>query len=110
MPKLNHFSVKAVKSISKENKEIMLEDMTATIDIKGTDVLNGLKFLTENSDVILEPLPSWTTKAVYRGRNHINIKPTTTSTTSPITKNIHRPIMQASTSSRFVMNEISVMG
>ena len=45
-----------------ENKEIMLEDMTATIDIKGTDVLNGLKFLTENSDIILDPLPSWTTK------------------------------------------------
>ena len=45
-----------------ENKEIMLEDMTATIDIKGTDVLNGLKFLTENSDIILEPLPSWATK------------------------------------------------
>ena len=40
----------------------MLEDMTATIDIKGTDVLNGLKFLTENSDIILEPLPSWATK------------------------------------------------
>ena len=36
--------------------------MTATIDIKGTDVLNGLKILTENSDVILEPLPSWATK------------------------------------------------
>ena len=40
----------------------MLEDMTATIDIKGTDVLNGLKILTENSDIILEPLPSWATK------------------------------------------------
>ena len=36
--------------------------MTATIDIKGTDVLNGLKILTEKSDVILEPLPSWATK------------------------------------------------
>ena len=36
--------------------------MTATIDIKGTDVLNGLKILTEISDVILEPLPSWATK------------------------------------------------
>ena len=45
-----------------ENKEIMLEDMTATIDIKGTDVLNGLKILTENSDIILNPLPSWATK------------------------------------------------
>ena len=44
--------------------------------------------------------------AVYRGRNHINIKPTTCSPT----KNI-LPMVQASTSSRrIVMNEISVMG
>ena len=55
-----------------ENKEIMLEDMTATIDIKGTDVLNGLKFLTENSDIILEPLPSWATK----GKNIVGVSAT----------------------------------
>lgn len=74
MPILNHFSVSAVNSIRDDQKTLM-ENVTATIELKGNDVLNSLRNLASNSDIIMDPLPPWVTKAVYRGRNHVNIKP-----------------------------------
>ena len=52
-----------------------MENVTATIDLRGTDVLNSLRHLVSQSDIITDPLPAWVTKAVYRGRNHVIIKP-----------------------------------
>ena len=61
--------------IQDDEGNILVEDVSTTIDMKGSDVLNSLRDLATNSDVILDPLPDWVTKAVYRGRNHIKIKP-----------------------------------
>ena len=52
-----------------------MENVTATIDLRGNDVLNSLRHLVSQSDIITDPLPAWVTKAVYRGRNHVIIKP-----------------------------------
>ena len=64
-----------------------MENVTATIDLRGNDVLNSLRHLVSQSDIITDPLPAWVTKAVYRGRNHVIIKPRVKRLSSSASKN-----------------------
>ena len=53
-----------------------MEDFKSSIEIKGHDVLNGLREISQKSkEMISQPPPSWIQKAVYRGRHQVCIKP-----------------------------------
>ena len=63
-------------------------DFRTTLELKGTDVLNGLRQICElqssDANLVADPVPSWICKAVYRGRNQVYIKPKQLPTRSPL--------------------------
>jgi len=76
LPTLNLFTVSAVNDMTCDGKRVIMEDFKSSIEIKGHDVLNGLREISQKSkEIISQPPPSWIQKAVYRGRHQICIKP-----------------------------------
>merc|ERR1719273_2860366 len=73
---LNLFTVSAVNDMTCDGKRVIMEDFKSSIEIKGHDVLNGLREISQKSkEMISQPPPSWIQKAVYRGRHQVCIKP-----------------------------------
>jgi hypothetical protein len=83
---------------------MLLDDFTCTVELKGPDVLNGLRQISDFSSqniVTADTPPSWLRNAGYRGRNYIHIKP----------KGKLQPKINARKSRIFVdMDEMSVVG
>ena len=53
-----------------------MEDLKCTLEVKGTNILKGLRQMCETSNgLVSNPPPSWIKKSVYRGRNYVYIKP-----------------------------------
>lgn len=94
LPTLNLFCVSAVNDMTCDGKRLIMEEIKSSIEIKGNDVLNGLREISQNSKgIISEPTPSWVQKAVYRGRHQVCIRPKKKLTSTPsaaIRKNIQK--------------------
>lgn len=75
LPILNSFKVEAMTDV-KDGDETLLEGIHATLEIEGSDVLNALRKICSTSNLYkTDPTPQWIQKAVYRGRNHVHIRP-----------------------------------
>ena len=75
LPILESFTVEATTDL-KEGDDTLLEGIHATLEIQGSDVLNALRKICATSNLYqTDPTPQWIQKAVYRGRNHVHIRP-----------------------------------
>ena len=76
LPILNSFKVEASTDVKDSSGETLLEGIHATLEIEGSDVLNALRKICSTSNLYkTDPTPQWIQKAVYRGRNHVHIRP-----------------------------------
>ena len=65
VPQLTHYNFCFLFQC--DGKRVIMEDFKSSIEIKGHDVLNGLREISHKSkEMISQPPPSWIQKAVYR--------------------------------------------
>lgn len=83
LPTLNLFAVSAVNDMRNNENKLVEEDVKSSIEVKGSDVLNALRQISQESkDIISQNPPAWMKKAVFRGRNQVCIRPRKKVTTS----------------------------
>jgi len=76
LPTLNLFTVSAINDMRSTENILVAEDVKSSIEVKGSDVLNALRQISQESkDIISQSPPAWMKKAVFRGRNQVCIRP-----------------------------------